>query len=135
MKWIFVKKKFIRSAKLSELLHCSTSSIRRALIQLENKNLIVRMHGGVSLVQDSNVEFAYTYREETNITKKREIVQIAQEFMEYKPYIIDQQPRIIGSTAAELVYKLAFMGGAPRSCKLKERILRSDEYAADQKKI
>lgn len=78
---ILTKKKFIRSAKLSELLHCSTSSIRRALIQLENKNLIVRMHGGVSLVQDSNVEFAYTYREETNITKKREIVQIAQEFI------------------------------------------------------
>ncbi len=78
---ILTKKKFIRSAELCEQLHCSTSSIRRALIRLENKNLVVRIHGGVSLIQDANIEFAYTYREETNITKKKEIVHIAKDFV------------------------------------------------------
>lgn len=47
---------------------------------------------------------------------------IAEEFMEFKPYIIDQQPRKIGQTAAELVYRLAFESGAPQSIKLKERL-------------
>ncbi len=59
---ILTKKKFIRSAELCEQLHCSTSSIRRALIRLENKNLVVRIHGGVSLIQYANIEFVYTYR-------------------------------------------------------------------------
>lgn len=47
---------------------------------------------------------------------------IAEEFMEFKPYIIDQQPRKIGRTAAELVYRLAFEGGAPQSIKLEEKL-------------
>lgn len=47
---------------------------------------------------------------------------LAEDFMEFKPYIIDQQPRLIGQTAAELVYRLAFENGTPQSIKLREKL-------------
>ena len=47
---------------------------------------------------------------------------LTQNFMEVRPHIIDQQPRLIGQTAAELVYSLAFESCAPRSINLQAKI-------------
>lgn len=49
---------------------------------------------------------------------------IAREFMEYHPYIIDQQPREIGQQAASLVCELAYNGGNPTAVKVREKIYR-----------
>lgn len=78
---ILAKKKFIRNTELCTLLHCSTSSVRRALISLENKNVVMRLRGGVMLTQASNTEFSHSYREATNLANKKIIVDIAKDFI------------------------------------------------------
>ena len=49
---------------------------------------------------------------------------LTQNFMAFRPYIIDQPPRLIGQTAAELVYSLAFESCAPKSISLQAQIYR-----------
>lgn len=78
---ILGKKKFVRNTELCEMLHCSTSSIRRALVSLEQQNLIMRVRGGAMLTQASNVEFSHSYREGTNLTNKKRIVDLAADFI------------------------------------------------------
>lgn len=78
---ILAKKKMVRSAELCELLHCSTSSIRRALISLENQKVVTRVRGGVMLTQASNIEFSHTYRENKNLSKKKIIIDLAKDFI------------------------------------------------------
>lgn len=78
---VLSKKKFVRNTELCEMLHCSTSSIRRALISLEQQNLIMRVRGGAMLTQTSNVEFSHAYREGTNLTNKKRIVDLAADFI------------------------------------------------------
>ena len=47
---------------------------------------------------------------------------IAKEFLGYHPFIIDQQPRQIGQTAAHLLYKLIDENGKPEKIRLPARI-------------
>lgn len=47
---------------------------------------------------------------------------LSQPFMAYHPFVIDQQPRRIGHTAAQLVYELAYQGVKPANILLPERI-------------
>ena len=49
---------------------------------------------------------------------------IAEEFMSCRPYIIDQQPRLIGQTAADLIYRLIYECIPPQSIRLKARFFR-----------
>lgn len=49
--------------------------------------------------------------------------QIAQNFLAYPLFIIDQQPREIGRAAADLINRLAFQGGQPENVLVHERIL------------
>ncbi|MFC7056225.1 DeoR family transcriptional regulator [Enterococcus alcedinis] len=67
---ILAKKKFMRTTELAEHLHCSISSVRRALITLEQQKVVIRVRGGVMLTKESNIEFSHTYREGTNPDKK-----------------------------------------------------------------
>lgn len=46
------------------------------------------------------------------------------DFLGYRPYVIDQNPRVIGQTAARLVYDLAYKGAPPQTIELKESIYR-----------
>ena len=48
----------------------------------------------------------------------------ARHFLQYHPFIIDQQPRKIGRAAAQLVYNLAFQNAQPSSIRLKEQIIQ-----------
>lgn len=47
---------------------------------------------------------------------------IMRDFLGYRPYVIDQNPREIGHAAARLVYELAYKGGQPQTVELKENI-------------
>lgn len=78
---ILAKKKVIRNTELCELLHCSTSSVRRALISLENQKVVMRVRGGVMLTQASNTEFSHAYREGTNQTKKKIMIDLVKDFI------------------------------------------------------
>lgn len=75
------KRKLVKSNELCKLLHCSTSSIRRTLISLEDKGLVIRLHGGVMLVQPSNTELPSFFREESNVVEKKIISNIAKLFI------------------------------------------------------
>ncbi len=46
----------------------------------------------------------------------------SQEFISYPMYIIDQQPYLIGKTAADLLYRMIFHGNKPETIKLRELI-------------
>lgn len=45
-------------------------------------------------------------------------------FLKHHPFIIDQQPRQIGRTAAQLVYELVYQNAQPTSIRLNERIIQ-----------
>lgn len=47
---------------------------------------------------------------------------IMRDFLGYRPYVIDQNPREIGHVAAQLVYDLAYKGGQAKTIELKENI-------------
>ena len=78
---ILAKKKFMRTTELAESLHCSISSIRRALIALEKQKVVMRVRGGVMLTKESNIEFSHTYREGTNPDKKKQMVALVKDFI------------------------------------------------------
>lgn len=78
---ILAKKKFMRTTELAEHLHCSISSVRRALITLEQQKVVIRVRGGVMLTKESNIEFSHTYREGTNPDKKKQMVTLVKDFI------------------------------------------------------
>lgn len=59
---ILSKRKIIATAQLEELLYCSTSTLRRDLIELEKEGKIIRSHGEVMLITANNVEYVYSAR-------------------------------------------------------------------------
>ena len=79
--------------------HVHASSIMRVLESLDLAN-----HVELMLYDD---EFSY-----------------ARNFLKYHPFIIDQRPRIIGRTAAQLVYNLAYHSAQPSSIRLSEQIIQ-----------
>lgn len=78
---ILAKKKFMRTTELADHLHCSISSVRRALITLEQQKVVIRVRGGVMLTKESNIEFSHTYREGTNPDKKKQMVTLVKDFI------------------------------------------------------
>ncbi|WP_311407297.1 DeoR/GlpR family DNA-binding transcription regulator [Liquorilactobacillus uvarum] len=63
---ILMRKKMISADSLRSLLNTSISTLRRDLIALESTNIIKRSHGKVSLLQNSNIEFTYATRRQSN---------------------------------------------------------------------
>ena len=59
---ILKRKKIISTIELEALMYCSTSTLRRDLIELEKEGKILRTHGEVRLVTANNVEYIYSSR-------------------------------------------------------------------------
>ncbi|KAF1304298.1 DeoR/GlpR family DNA-binding transcription regulator [Enterococcus sp. JM9B] len=74
------KKKQLTNDTLCEKLHCSISTLRRDLMNLEKRGLVHRFHGGVILNVASNNEYAHIYRESSNIQAKQKIAALAKDF-------------------------------------------------------
>lgn len=74
-------KKKISNTELCLTLHCSLSTLRRDLIQLEKLEQIKRIHGGVMINASNNTEFPNIFREESNLSEKKAVAEIAQDFI------------------------------------------------------
>lgn len=60
----------------------STSSLRRDLVDLEEKGLIQRAFGKIKLLNQENLEFTWGYRENNNLIAKEKICKIASSFID-----------------------------------------------------
>lgn len=78
---ILKKRKKISNDELASILYCSPSTLRRDLIKLENQKLIRRVFGGVVLNITSTNEPSFDYREANQIHEKKEICEIARDFI------------------------------------------------------
>lgn len=78
---ILMNKKSIDVNTLKDLLKTSISTLRRDLIALESTNIIKRSHGSVSLLQNSNIEFAYATRRQANEDIKNKLCRKASQFI------------------------------------------------------
>ena len=67
---ILSKRKIISTGQLEELLFCSTSTLRRDLIELEKEGKIIRSHGEVMLITANNVEYVYSARAREQASSK-----------------------------------------------------------------
>lgn len=78
---ILNRKKHVTTSYLAEKLYCSVSTIRRELIKLEERNLVERFHGGVSLIPQTNLELPRVLREKRAVQEKRHIADLANIFI------------------------------------------------------
>lgn len=78
---ILKKRKKISNEELAEMLFCSISTLRRDLIKLESQQLIRRVHGGVILNLAATSEPSFYYRETNFIKEKKEICEMAKDFI------------------------------------------------------
>ena len=60
----------------------SVSTLRRDLVDLENKGLIQRSFGAIRLLNQENLEYTWQYRNENNQNAKEKICKIAAHFVE-----------------------------------------------------
>lgn len=74
---ILAQNKKMSTKKLQKELEISISTLRRDLISLEATNTISRTHGYVSLLENSNVEIAYSTRKSENVTVKNKLCKYA----------------------------------------------------------
>ena len=74
-------KKKVSTKYLCEELYCSTSTLRRNLIELEKAALVKRLHGGVALIPDYNIEYPHIFREMENQKEKSYICSLALDFI------------------------------------------------------
>lgn|SRR5699024_537739 len=95
---VLQRKKHVSTNDLAEELYCSTSTIRRELIELEQKGLVERHHGGVSIIPKQNKELPRIFREKEALDEKKYIADLA------KIFLIDGQAIFIdaSSTANQL---------------------------------
>lgn len=100
---ILTKRKIMSTIELEALMYCSTSTLRRDLIELEKEGKIARGHGEVRLITSNNIEYIYSARVREEEKGKRHIADIASTF------ITDNQSIFIdsSSTASMLVPYLA----------------------------
>lgn len=75
------KHKNMRNADLQKKLYCSSSTLRRELIQLEKEGLIRRYRGGVVFEVEQNHTIALHYRENVMVVPKKHIAEIASIFI------------------------------------------------------
>ena len=78
---ILEQKKYASTNKLSQDLFCSVATVRRELIELENKGLVKRYHGGVSLIPQTNMELPRVFREKEAQEEKIYISDLATLFI------------------------------------------------------
>lgn len=78
---ILTKRKVMATRELESLLYCSTSTLRRDLIILENQKRIIREQGEVRIVLSKNVDYSYESRVDDRIKSKKLIAEIASTFI------------------------------------------------------
>lgn len=74
-------KKHVSTKYLSDKLYTSVSTIRRDILELEKSGMVVRSHGGVTLIPSSNIEYSYIFREMEHKKEKNYICNIALDFI------------------------------------------------------
>ncbi len=74
---ILAKNKKLSTTELQSKMNISTSTLRRDLISLQATNTIQRTHGYVSLLENSNVELAYSTRKSENVVIKNKLCKYA----------------------------------------------------------
>lgn len=96
---ILTRRKIISTIELEALMYCSTSTLRRDLIELEKEGKILRGHGEVRLLTANNVEYIYSARVREEEKGKQHISEIASTFLtDNQSIFIDSS-----STAAMIV--------------------------------
>src|SRR5690625_2337780 len=78
---ILNRKKHASTNYLAEKLYCSTSTIRRELIELEQRELVERYHGGVTIIPQFNKELPHFFREKKATDEKKYICSLAKIFL------------------------------------------------------
>lgn len=78
---ILTKRKVIATRELESLLYCSTSTLRRDLIRLENQKRIIREQGEVRIVLSKNIDYSYESRLDDRTRLKKLIAEIASTFL------------------------------------------------------
>jgi len=78
---ILRKQKYMTNNELCRRLFCSQSTLRRDLIKLEEVGLVIRNHGGVTIVANTNNEFSYFFRETERPHEKEYICDLASDFI------------------------------------------------------
>ncbi|HEY5584664.1 MAG TPA: DeoR/GlpR family DNA-binding transcription regulator [Ruminiclostridium sp.] len=78
---ILRSKKHVSAAYLCEKLYASPSTIRRDILELEKSSIVIRTHGGVTLIPSSNIEYSYIFREMENKEEKNYICNLALDFI------------------------------------------------------
>jgi len=63
--------------ELSKLFHVSVETIRRDLKALDEKNLLIRTHGGAISIDAYDVGTSFSLRSKSNVEDKQELVEIA----------------------------------------------------------
>lgn len=77
---ILRRKNFVKAAALSKELDVSVETIRKDLIDLQEKSHIVRVHGGAKLAKEFQ-ESAYDRRRSVNVLAKEQIATAALKFI------------------------------------------------------
>ncbi|SJZ56912.1 transcriptional regulator, DeoR family [Pilibacter termitis] len=78
---ILQRKKVMKTSELHKELYCSISTLRRALIRLEQVGIVAREHGVVKLIKEQNVEFSSNYRSGEHLEEKKYICELASFFL------------------------------------------------------
>ena len=100
---ILSKRKIISTTQLEALMYCSTSTLRRDLLELEKAGKIIRTHGEVRLAQSNNIEYLYAARKQEEAKEKRAIAEIASTFLTHNQSIFLDS----STTTASLIPYLA----------------------------
>jgi len=71
------KKKYVSVNELSEIFNTHKVTIRNDLTELQNKGVLKRTHGGVTIINANKAELSFTTRERLQVKEKRYIGEIA----------------------------------------------------------
>lgn len=93
------EKEVITLQDITEKTLVSESTIRRDLVELEEKRQLVRVHGGATLPIRNSIELTYTEKSIKNVQEKKAIAKFASELIEVDDCIFLDA----GSTIFELV--------------------------------
>jgi len=64
------KKKYVSVNELSEIFNTHKVTIRNDLTELQNKGVLKRTHGGVTIINANKAELSFTTRERLQLKKK-----------------------------------------------------------------
>lgn len=103
---ILIERESIRVSELSEIFKVTEETIRRDLEKLEKEGYLKRSHGGAVITKESQNELSYLEREVINVESKKEVAQIALDF-------IDPNDRIILDASSTAWYMARILPDIP----------------------